>query len=119
VQFSKCLSPLLLLAFVPSVVLAAPARTVVPQPARDAGPGAGTAGRPPRSTSDLAGRGGGAIELAAGTYVAPTTGFHVTNPARSFTIRAASGRRWFSTAAPAIRSSCCATPTTPRAGGSA
>jgi hypothetical protein len=34
---------------------------------------------------------GGVIELAAGTYAAPAAGFTITNPGKSFTIRAASG----------------------------
>jgi hypothetical protein len=33
---------------------------------------------------------GGVIELAAGTYAAPAAGFTITNPGKSFTIRAAS-----------------------------
>jgi len=82
---------LLLLALVPSVVLAAPARTVVPQPA--ATPGLVRVPQDARTLDQAISQvvAGGAIELAAGTYVAPTTGFHVTNPGKSFTIRAASG----------------------------
>lgn len=34
---------------------------------------------------------GDVIELAAGTYVSPTSGFEIFNPGRSFTLRAASG----------------------------
>ncbi len=34
---------------------------------------------------------GGVIELAAGAYAAPTAGFTITNPGKSFTIRAATG----------------------------
>src|SRR5215472_2628233 len=34
---------------------------------------------------------GGIIELAAGTYPAPPAGFKISNPGRSFTIRAAPG----------------------------
>jgi hypothetical protein len=34
---------------------------------------------------------GGIVELAAGTYAAPSSGFKISNPRRSFTIRAALG----------------------------
>jgi predicted outer membrane repeat protein len=34
---------------------------------------------------------GGVVELAAGHYNAPTTGFKISNPRRSFTVRAAQG----------------------------
>jgi predicted outer membrane repeat protein len=34
---------------------------------------------------------GGVVELAAGTYAAPALGFRVTNPGKSFSIRAAAG----------------------------
>ncbi|MEA2693852.1 MAG: hypothetical protein QOJ16_3239 [Acidobacteriota bacterium] len=34
---------------------------------------------------------GGVVELAAGTYAAPATGFRITNPGKAFSIRAAAG----------------------------
>jgi hypothetical protein len=81
-QFSKGLSPILFLSLILGAAAEAHAAggvVRVPQDVRTLDQAIAQVGN------------GGAIELAAGTYAAPATGFRVGNAGKSFTIRAAAG----------------------------
>jgi len=92
---------IMLLALVPAAVRAAPARTREAPLAIGSGdaPAASAASgllRVPQDVPTLAQAiaqvgNGGVIELAAGTYAAPASGFKISNAHKSFTIRAAPG----------------------------